>query len=54
LVFGGFPRTKLNEGEESESLAAAPPHLIHTTEVFYPSKEFADLHGMYMKAIQGT
>jgi hypothetical protein len=57
LVFGGFPRTKLNEGEESESLsqtqqyAAAPPFDPHN-RVFYPSQEFANLHGMYMKAIQ--
>jgi hypothetical protein len=55
LVFGGFPRTKLNEGEESESLApsvgAAPPFDPHN-KVFYPSEEYAKLHGAYMQAIQ--
>jgi len=55
LVFGGFPRTKLNEGEESESLVpsvgAAPPFDPHN-KVFYPSEEYAKLHGAYMQAIQ--
>jgi hypothetical protein len=57
LVFGGFPRTKLNEGEESESLAqtpqyaAAPPFDPHN-RVFYPSKEYAELHGSYIQALQ--
>jgi len=55
IVFGGFPRTKLNEGEESESLApsvgAAPPFDPHN-KVFYPSKEYAELHGSYIQALQ--
>jgi hypothetical protein len=51
LVFGGFPRTKLNEGEESESLAAPPPFDPHN-KVFYPSKEYAELHGAYIQALQ--
>jgi hypothetical protein len=51
LVFGGFPRTKLNEGEESESLTAAPPFDPHN-KVFYPSKEYAELHGAYIQALQ--
>jgi hypothetical protein len=51
LVFGGFPRTKLNEGEESKSLAAAPPFDPHN-KVFYPSKEYAELHGAYIQALQ--
>jgi hypothetical protein len=51
LVFGGFPRTKLNEGEESESLAAPPPFDPHN-KVFYPSKEYAELHNAYIQALQ--
>ena len=55
LVFGGFPRTKLNEGEESESLSPSvgpPPPFDRHNRVFYPSAEYAALHGAYLDAIK--